>query len=124
MLSPPDTEDNPRFARLTDLFRTHGLRTPQVHAADFDRGMLLLEDLGERDFAAAYAGGEIDPPLEAAVRDLVKLQSVVSDDIPPTRRPVSGTNWRSSPNGFLDGSSASMFPRPTPGWRMPLSRRP
>lgn len=83
MLSPPDTEDNPRFARLTDLFRKHGLRTPEVHAADFDRGMLLLEDLGERDFAAAYAAGEIDVALAAAVHDLVKLQSVSSDDIPP-----------------------------------------
>ncbi|MDE0661570.1 MAG: phosphotransferase [Gammaproteobacteria bacterium] len=83
MLSPSDTEDNPRFARLTDLFRKHGLRTPQVHAVDFDRGMLLLEDLGERDFAAAYAGGEIDVAVEAAVVDLVKLQTVVSDDIPP-----------------------------------------
>lgn len=83
MLSPPDTEDNPRFVRLTDLFRTHGLHTPRVHAADFDRGMLLLEDLGERDFAAAYAAGEIDAPLEAAVQDLVKLQSVASDHIPP-----------------------------------------
>lgn len=83
MLSPPDTEDNPRFARLTDLFRNQGLRTPRVHAADFDRGMLLLEDLGERDFAAAYAAGEIDAPLDAAVNDLVRLQSVVSGDIPP-----------------------------------------
>ena len=83
MLSPPDTEDNPRFVRLTDLFRDHGLRTPRVHAADFDRGMLLLEDLGERDFAAAYATGEIDAPLGAAVHDLVTLQSVVGDDIPP-----------------------------------------
>jgi len=83
MLSPPDTEDNPRFARLTDLFRNHGLRTPQVHAADFDCGMLLLEDLGERDFAAAYAAGEIDAPLDAAVNALVRLQSVSSDDIPP-----------------------------------------
>ena len=83
MLSPPDTEDNPHFARLADLFRNHGLHTPQVYAADFDRGMLLLEDLGERDFAAAYAAGEIDAPLNAAVHDLVRLQSVASDDIPP-----------------------------------------
>ena len=83
MLSPPDTEDNPRFVRLADLFRSHGLHTPRVHAADLDRGMLLLEDLGERDFAAAYAAGEIDAPLDAAVRGLVKLQSVASDDIPP-----------------------------------------
>ena len=83
MLSPPDTEDNPRFARLTDLFRQHGLRTPRIHAADFDRGMLLLEDLGERDFAAAYAAGEVEAPLGAAIRDLVKLQSVSSEVIPP-----------------------------------------
>ena len=83
MLSPPATEDNPRFARLAGLFRRGGLRTPQVHAADFDRGMLLLEDLGERDFAAAYAAGEIEAPLDAAVRDLVMLQAVSSDDIPP-----------------------------------------
>ena len=83
MLSPPDTEDNPRFARLTDLFRKHGLHTPRVHAADFDRGMLLLEDLGERDFAAAYAASQIDEALDAAVVDLVKLQTVASADIPP-----------------------------------------
>lgn len=83
MLSPPATEDNPRFARLADLFRQHGLRTPRVHAADFDRGMLLLEDLGERDFAAAYANGEVEAPVDAAIRDLVKLQSVSSRDIPP-----------------------------------------
>ena len=83
MLSPPDTEDNPRFARLARLFGQHGLGTPRIHAADFDRGMLLLEDLGDRDFAAAYAGGEIDAPLANAVRDLVKLQSVPRDDIPP-----------------------------------------
>ncbi len=83
MHSPPDTEDNPRYVRLTKLFRRHRLSTPAVHAADFDRGFLLLEDLGERDFAAAYAAGEIDAPLEAAVRTLATLQSVVSQDIPP-----------------------------------------
>ena len=83
MLSPPDTEDNPRFIRLARLFRNHGLGTPEVHAADLDRGMLLLEDLGARDFAAAYAAGEVDAPLDAAVSDLVRLQSVASEDIPP-----------------------------------------
>ena len=83
MHSPPATEDNPRFTRLTALFRRHGLATPEVHAADLERGFLLLEDLGERDFAAAYADGHIDGPLGAAVPTLVKLQTVVSDDIPP-----------------------------------------
>ena len=83
MYSPPDTENNPHFVRLADLFRKHGLHTPRIHAVAFDRGMLLLEDLGERDFAAAYATGEIEAPLDQAVRDLVKLQAVASNDIPP-----------------------------------------
>jgi len=83
MHSPPDTEDNPRYVRLTDLFRRHGLATPKIHAADLDRGFLLLEDLGSRDFAAAYADGDVDGPVEAAIETLVKLQSVASDTIPP-----------------------------------------
>lgn len=83
MHSPPDTEDNPRFTRLSDLFRRYGLGTPEVHAADLERGFLLLEDLGERDFAAAYADGEVDAPLAQAVATLVKLQTVVSQDITP-----------------------------------------
>ena len=83
MHSPPDTEDNPRFVRLTGLFRQHGLATPEVHATDLERGFLLLEDLGERDFAAAYADGEVDAPLGEATATLAKLQTVVSDDIPP-----------------------------------------
>lgn len=83
MHSPPDTEDNPRFVRLTGLFRQHGLATPEVHTADLERGFLLLEDLGGRDFAAAYADGDVDAPLGEAVATLVKLQTVVSDDIPP-----------------------------------------
>ena len=83
MHSPPDTEDNPRFTRLTALFRRHGLATPEVHAADLERGFLLLEDLGKRDFAAAYADGDVDGPLGAAIPTLVRLQTVVSDDIPP-----------------------------------------
>ena len=83
MLSPPGTEDNPRFAHLTGLFRQHGLGTPRVHVADFARGFLLLEDLGERDFAAAYAAGQVDGPLDAAIQSLTKLQSVTTDDIEP-----------------------------------------
>ena len=83
MLSPPDTEDNPRFVRLTDLFRQHGLATPEVHAIDFERGFLLLEDLGERDFATVYAAGEVEAPLERAVGALVRLQKVIDNDIPP-----------------------------------------
>ena len=76
MHSPPETEDNARFVRLAKLFRAHGLGTPTVHAFCAERGFLLVEDLGERNFQAAYAEGETDAALEAAVRGLAVLQNV------------------------------------------------
>ena len=82
MFSPPETEDNPRYVRLAALFRRHGLATPRIHVADLEQGFLLIEDLGECDFKAAYAQGEVDAPLEAAVQALVALQSVRGEAIP------------------------------------------
>ena len=81
--APPETEDNPRYVRLAALFRHHGLMTPTVYAADLDRGFLLVEDLGTCDFETAYAQGEVDVPLEAAMQALVTLQGIVDEEIPP-----------------------------------------
>lgn len=81
--SPPRDEDNARFIRLARLFRAQGLRVPEVHAADVDRGFLLLEDLGSRDFKAAYAAGDADAALEAAIRVLPVLQR-----LPPRHLPL------------------------------------
>lgn len=83
MHAPPQTEDNPRYLRLARLFRRHGLATPRIHAADLQRGFVLMEDLGARDFQAAYRRGEHDAPLSAAVEALVALQGIAGDGIPP-----------------------------------------
>ena len=80
MRSPPATEDNPRYVRFAALLRDYGLRTPAVHAADLERGYLLLEDLGARDFAAAYAAGQVAGPLAAAIDALGRLQAVSTAD--------------------------------------------
>lgn len=83
MHAPPQTEDNPRYLRLAQLFRGHGLATPRIHAADLQRGFVLMEDLGARDFQSAYRRREFDAPLSAAVEALVALQAVPADGIPP-----------------------------------------
>ena len=86
MRSPPQTEDNGRFLRLAALFRRYGLNTPTVHASDLGRGFLLVEDLGERDFEAAYAAGEVEGPLAAAIEALHALQRIPDEPasgIPP-----------------------------------------
>lgn len=83
MHSPPTTEHNPRFVRLASLFRRHGVTTPTVFATDLARGFLLLEDLGKRDFEAAYAGGEVASPLQAAIAVLARLRHMPLDEIAP-----------------------------------------
>lgn len=83
MHAPPATEDSRRFVSLARSLRAGGLHTPEVHAFDFQRGFLLVEDLGERDFEAAYRAGEADAALKAAIRSLVLLQSLADVDIPP-----------------------------------------
>ena len=83
MHSPPATEDTARFIRLAERLRSHGLTTPAIYAVDLARGFVLMEDLGDTDFAAAYANGHIEAPLEAAIRALAVLQTMPVGDIPP-----------------------------------------
>ena len=86
MRSPPATENNPRFARLAALFRRFGVATPQIFATDFERGFLLLEDLGERDFEAAYGDGDVEGPLAGALGVLERLSEIPTDEVPPYTR--------------------------------------
>lgn len=83
MHAPPATENNPRYLRLAALLRGYGLATPAIHAADVERGYLLLEDLGGEDLAAAYARGEVAGPLATALKALATLQAIPVDDIEP-----------------------------------------
>ena len=83
MHAPPASEDNPRFLRLARQFRFHGLATPEIHAFDADRGFVLMEDLGETDFASAYETHDVDALMNAAIDTLAVLQNVPTDGIPP-----------------------------------------
>ncbi len=46
VLSPPQTEPNEVFLKLTRHLRHHGVLTPAVAAVDLERGFFLIEDLG------------------------------------------------------------------------------
>ena len=87
MHSPPATENNDQFVRLSGVFRSAGLPVPAILHQDPRRGFFLVSDVGERDFASAYAN-DTEAPLQAAIEALVRLQRVQSGDIPPytTRR--------------------------------------
>ncbi len=46
--APPATEKNVAFVQVALLLRGAGVKVPAVLAVDFDRGFLLLEDLGDQ----------------------------------------------------------------------------
>ena len=45
--APPATEKNREFCHVARLLRQYGIHAPQVFAVNYERGFLLLEDLGD-----------------------------------------------------------------------------
>jgi N-acetylmuramate 1-kinase len=80
MDAPPDTENNLQFARLSALFRAHGVRVPAVLDCDFTRGFMLVEDLGDNLFADIYATPMREQALETALQMLIRIQRIANDD--------------------------------------------
>jgi len=67
--------DTGRFAAVADYLRGRGLAAPRVHAADFPRGLVLLEDLGDALFADVLkdGGSEEEPAGEGRQQDVGRL---------------------------------------------------
>jgi aminoglycoside/choline kinase family phosphotransferase len=73
--APPQHEDAARFVRLAGAFRRVGLNTPEVLAADVDRGFLLLSDLGERSYLSTLTVDTADRLYGDAIGALITLQA-------------------------------------------------
>ncbi|TKR30924.1 aminoglycoside phosphotransferase [Luteimonas gilva] len=76
MDSPPGLEDVRPWLRMRDLLEGGGVRVPQVLASDVEGGFLLLEDLGGPTLAKTLDADNADGYFEAAVGQLLKLQSI------------------------------------------------
>ena len=64
MDAPPEHEDVRPFLAIADHLDAHGLRAPRILAHDLDRGLLLIEDFGDRRVNPVLAE---EPELERAV---------------------------------------------------------
>ena len=63
--------DSRRFAAFAETLRALGLRAPRILAADYDLGLLVLEDLGDELFARAISAGTPPQPLYEAAIDVL-----------------------------------------------------
>ena len=80
-------EDVRPFVAIADALRKQGFSTPKIIDADLDKGLLLLEDLGNHQFGDLInKGTQMAPLYEAATRLLAEL----ARHTPPDLLPVKG----------------------------------
>ena len=78
-------EDVRPFVAVADALRESGLATPLIHACDIPRGLLLIEDFGEKVLGdLVRAGQNMEQLWRAAVDVLAKLRTAP----PPASLPV------------------------------------
>jgi tRNA threonylcarbamoyl adenosine modification protein YjeE len=79
------------FVAIGTMLRHAGLSAPAVEAFDLEKGILLVEDLGERAFAAELAAGTSQAELwRAAVDALIRLRGV---PLPPSLPLPDGSSY-------------------------------
>ncbi|MEY6432576.1 phosphotransferase [Thioalkalicoccus limnaeus] len=84
MDAPPEREDGRRFARIAAAWRAVGLNLPQVLAADFEQGFLLISDLGTKTFLEVLDAER----AERLYRDALGALILIQDRAPTTGLPA------------------------------------
>jgi aminoglycoside/choline kinase family phosphotransferase len=70
-----------RFSAVSDFLRTRGLAAPEILAADYPGGWLVLEDLGDALFSDVLAAGGSEEELyKAAVEILARIHREKAPD--------------------------------------------
>ena len=82
--APPDKEDNPAFVYLAENFKLNGVNVPDVYAADFEQGFMLLSDFGDTLLLGELTADNVDRYYDRALSDLLILQQTPFDPpLPP-----------------------------------------
>jgi len=75
MDAPPDREDIGPYLQVSGLLADCGVHVPLIDAADTDRGLVLLEDLGSTHMLAELQnGGDVDALYQQALLSLTDIQ--------------------------------------------------
>jgi tRNA threonylcarbamoyl adenosine modification protein YjeE len=71
------------YVAMARGLREHGLLAPEVHHADLEQGLLVIEDLGEEGVVAGDPGAPIEERYETAVDALLALHEQQLPDLLP-----------------------------------------
>src|SRR5215469_3854093 len=77
---PPEQEKLPAYVAVAEILRRLRLSAPEIFAADYDAGLLLIEDFGDDSFTRCLAGGADEQALYTlAIDTLIALQHAIAD---------------------------------------------
>ncbi len=75
--APPRTENNLQFARVREMLEVSGLTVPELLAADFENGFMLVSDFGDESyFQVAEDQPRTDRLYSDAISSLLKIQCI------------------------------------------------
>lgn len=105
-------EDVSAFVAMDGLLREHGFSAPELYASDIDRGLVILEDFGDRVFGAEVAAGQpLDDMWRAAVDTLVALRG-----LPTTSEPIAADERHTHHLPLYDTSALAIETELLPDW--------
>jgi aminoglycoside/choline kinase family phosphotransferase len=78
--APADKENSRPFVAIARALRAHGVHVPEVMAADFEHGFMLLEDFGDTLLRPQLSTASVDVLYTRAMQALLHL--LACDDVP------------------------------------------
>jgi len=78
--APPSTENSRQFVAIAEHLRASGVITPKVHASDFERGFLLVQDFGGQTLLDVLNDESADAFYQSAMAVLLDIQQAPCDD--------------------------------------------
>lgn len=103
--APPATEKNAEFVAVARALAKGGVAVPQIVAADPQRGMLLLSDLGDALLLDALTPDNVDEYYRKAIDLLVCMQQIApaSAKLAPYSRQLLWQEMELFPQWFVQG---------------------
>ncbi|MCW8194456.1 phosphotransferase [Proteobacteria bacterium 005FR1] len=86
--APPESEDSKTFVALAEFLLGQGINAPRIHAVDYGRGFLLIENLGDRLYLGDLNEGSVEALYGEALMTLLRLQQSPAPEsrLPPYSR--------------------------------------
>lgn len=84
--APPEKENSRPFVAIARALRAHGVHVPEVLAADFEQGFMLLEDFGDTLLRPQLTESSVNALYSRAMQTLLHL--LACDEVPGYHLPL------------------------------------